>query len=790
MELLSYVANVTARWLALAAPGLAVVWIFRVKSAAARHAALTVAVGAMLPLAALTALLPGMPLRVLPEERMATTAPAPEVWVESPVPAPVRQPPLQAPPRARRGPWPGFAWAQLPAALYCGVALVLLLRLAYGYWFARKLVRGSRKLEPAPPGAAEGVQSIYESDWISVPMTVGWLRPKILLPARWRKWEPARLEAVLAHERTHVARADWGVSAMAAVTRCLFWFNPLAWWMERKLAYLAEQACDDAALLITGARETYAEALLDMAAAVRGGQGRMVWEAMAMAQTAEVRKRIERILDDTRRIPRGFTRARWAALVACTLPLLYVSAAARLAPARSSRGPSPMDFMAAAAPQPQSAPVEAAQGGSVSGIPHTAAGQAAGPAQEGQARTAQSAEGLYAGRRLLALYFDLQGMSAADVARAQSGAQTFLDTQLTSSDLVAVMTGAETVKVVQDFTGDRNLLSQAVRGIAASGDDAGAMSGIISSGGCPANGAVVTAGRRLAALESAIRKLGALPDKKALVYFGGGMTCDGDGTDAQLRATIGAAREANVAIYPVSAGALAPAAQFQAEVAETVIRASAQAPYPYRLMMTPVTRLHAVDPVYPDRAAAEALQGNVQLDVVIGVDGHVQSAVAISGPPIFVPAARTAALQTVYKPVTTPDGEPAEVETAVMVTFQLRGLRATYFTPFEAQFSAAARLPKYSQGIATLLDHPVRVESKVNPEYPYPERARGHQGTVTVEADIGVDGVPADARITRSDPAFDRAVLAAVKQWRFTPAVKDGQAVESTVTLPFRFSLE
>ena len=80
----------------------------------------------------------------------------------------------------------------------------------------------------------------------------------------------------------------------------------------------AEQACDDAAVLATGAREPYAEALLDMAAAVRTGRGRMVWEAMAMARTAEVRKRIERILDETRQIPRGLTGGRWAALIACS----------------------------------------------------------------------------------------------------------------------------------------------------------------------------------------------------------------------------------------------------------------------------------------------------------------------------------------------------------------------------------------------------------------------------------------------------------------------------------------
>ena len=117
------------------------------------------------------------------------------------------------------------------------------------------------------------------------------------------------------------------------MNRSLYWFNPLAWWLERRLAALAEEACDDAALLALGQRESYAQALLDMAAAVKTGQGRLVWDAMAMAKGKEVRMRIERILDDSRQIPRGLTRSRWLMLVAASLPLIYLSAALRPVPA-------------------------------------------------------------------------------------------------------------------------------------------------------------------------------------------------------------------------------------------------------------------------------------------------------------------------------------------------------------------------------------------------------------------------------------------------------------------------
>src|ERR1035441_5975369 len=343
MELLSYLANVTARSLCLAALALLGVWLFRVKTAAARHAALTVVTGGMLLLAALTATLPSIPLRVLPAERAAVVSGAPDFRLEAAAPMPLAVRPLAR--LSRRPRWlPGFGW---PSAIYLAVASLLLLRLAYGYLFTRRLVRASRR---------EG--DIYESAWISVPMTVGWLRPKILLPAGWKEWEAAKLEAVLAHERMHIQRADWAIAALAAFNRCVFWFNPLVWWMERKLAFLAEQACDDAAVLATGAREPYAEALLDMAAAVKTGHGRMVWEAMAMARTVEVRKRIERILDETRQIPRGLTRGRWAALLACSLPLLYAASVAKLAPAQAIPATPRAGY---AQPAPAPAPMVIAQ---------------------------------------------------------------------------------------------------------------------------------------------------------------------------------------------------------------------------------------------------------------------------------------------------------------------------------------------------------------------------------------------------------------------------------------------
>src|SRR6185295_959000 len=56
--------------------------------------------------------------------------------------------------------------------------------------------------------------------------------------------------------------------------------------------------------------------------------------------------------------------------------------------------------------------------------------------------------------------------------------------------------------------------------------------------------------------ESAARMLGALSEKKALVYFASGVTKTGRENDAQLRATINSAIRNNVAFYPIDARGL------------------------------------------------------------------------------------------------------------------------------------------------------------------------------------------------------------------------------------------
>ena len=323
-----YLANAAIRSLGLAMAAGAALWLLRVRSAAARHGVWTLVTAAMLALVALNPLLPPLPLRILrpvPALNLAVAGQAEEPEIAlSPragsTPISIAGIAIAPAPPARRR----ITWQQAAAAIYLCGALVFLAIFAASYRYTRRLVRAGRIVDF--PGAGE----VRESNWITVPVTVGWRLPRILLPAEWPQWPAEKLKAVMTHERAHVERGDWAIAVIAGLNRCLFWFHPLAWWLERRLSTLAEEAADDAAVLTLGAPAGYAQTLLEMAMAVRADRGRMVKEAMAMAKTAEVRQRIERILDETRQIPRGLTRARWVVLSLCGVPLIYVAAAVQV----------------------------------------------------------------------------------------------------------------------------------------------------------------------------------------------------------------------------------------------------------------------------------------------------------------------------------------------------------------------------------------------------------------------------------------------------------------------------
>lgn len=99
---------------------------------------------------------------------------------------------------------------------------------------------------------------------VTVPITIGWLTPQILVPLAFPAWDPSARSAALAHERAHIARGDWAIHLATWVLHCALWFHPLMWVARRRLSTLAEQAADDAVLTSGHDPATYAAQLLQL----------------------------------------------------------------------------------------------------------------------------------------------------------------------------------------------------------------------------------------------------------------------------------------------------------------------------------------------------------------------------------------------------------------------------------------------------------------------------------------------------------------------------------------------
>jgi beta-lactamase regulating signal transducer with metallopeptidase domain/predicted nucleic acid-binding Zn-ribbon protein len=198
------------------------------------------------------------------------------------------------------------AWPVLLVGIYLGITLLLLGRLWVGVRSGIRLLRSAKPIEDRTASQALSACSldaglrrfpaIAESDMVAVPVTFGIRDSVILLPAAWREWEPHELAAVLAHEVSHVARRDALVQRLSLIHRAIFWFSPLAWWLDRHLAELAEQASDDAALSGGVDRVSYAETLLRFFGALDAVPERVWWQGVSMAKAGQAEKRVDRIL--------------------------------------------------------------------------------------------------------------------------------------------------------------------------------------------------------------------------------------------------------------------------------------------------------------------------------------------------------------------------------------------------------------------------------------------------------------------------------------------------------------
>ncbi|UCF41564.1 MAG: HEAT repeat domain-containing protein [Gemmatimonadota bacterium] len=326
---------------------LVALFFFRRISAAAQHRLLAAAVVAVILVTVASPFVPARHLGLVPVEDAAVRAePGAPALIPAAPGADAPAAPVPGDPVAQ--PAPGTEVARPPASgvpsqpswlsgstlgtiWLAGTALVLLWivgGLAYGWWLSlqtrhsenARLVDGFRwALEQT--GLRRTIP-LVESERLRIPVVFGWMRPKVILPAHAAEWPDDRLRAVLLHESAHIRRADLVYQFFAKLTCALYWFNPLAWVVERRLFLAGERAADDQVIRREVTAADYAEHLMATSEEL-GVERTPLWATAAMAEGTAFKDRILSILDPN--VERGEPDMSDRAIVTLTAGAVIVS---------------------------------------------------------------------------------------------------------------------------------------------------------------------------------------------------------------------------------------------------------------------------------------------------------------------------------------------------------------------------------------------------------------------------------------------------------------------------------
>src|SRR5579864_2200996 len=172
-------------------------------------------------------------------------------------------------------------------------------------------------------------------------------------------------------------------------------------------------------------------------------------------------------------------------------------------------------------------------------------------------------------KRYLILFFDNSSMAAPDQIQARGAATKFVAANAGPDRMMAVVDFGGTLRIVQNFTANPDLLQAAVKGVKYSSVDPNASSAsdslapvtVASTGLSSLSNAEADFGARtmLLSVRSLAKNLRSVPGRKMLVLFSAGFALTPE-NESELTATIDACNKTNVAIYSLDVRGLAAGA--------------------------------------------------------------------------------------------------------------------------------------------------------------------------------------------------------------------------------------
>ena len=133
--------------------------------------------------------------------------------------------------------WSGFLF------LYLLSSFISTLRL-------KKRVRGAVRLTERSAFIKNNSSKIqiYQSDKITMPLTLGLFPRRIYVPAAWDQWTEDCRRMVVEHEMAHIKRHDGFFQTFQILAQAFYFFHPLVLLLSQRLKEYREMACDDASV--------------------------------------------------------------------------------------------------------------------------------------------------------------------------------------------------------------------------------------------------------------------------------------------------------------------------------------------------------------------------------------------------------------------------------------------------------------------------------------------------------------------------------------------------------------
>ena len=131
---------------------------------------------------------------------------------------------------------------------------------------------------------------------VARPSVIGFFSPRILVPCElYPKLSAGEIDQIVIHEMEHLRRGDDWRNLLQKLAVTVFPLNPALLWIERRLCFERELACDESVLEQTQAPRSYAACLVHLAEASRFGR-QLSLALGAWERRSELGRRVHGIL--------------------------------------------------------------------------------------------------------------------------------------------------------------------------------------------------------------------------------------------------------------------------------------------------------------------------------------------------------------------------------------------------------------------------------------------------------------------------------------------------------------